>query len=218
MPSPVLTEPAVLHQDEHLLVVDKPAGLLSVPGKGDAGLHNLMALLQAQFEGALLVHRLDMATSGLMVFARNKAAQQRLGLAFEQRRVSKTYTALVWGRPLATRGEVDMPLAADWPNRPRQMVNPVDGRAAITHWQVLAPLAGDAQSASSQTSLLLSPITGRSHQLRVHMQWLGHPIVGDALYGQAGDTAPRLMLHATTLSLDHPATGLPCHFECPPPF
>ncbi len=215
MPSPVLTRLDVLHQDPHLLVVNKPAGLLSVPGKGEAGQHHLMALVQAQFEAALLVHRLDMATSGLMLFALTKTAQQRLGLAFEQRRVSKHYTALVWGQPPSSAGEVNMPLAADWPNRPRQVVNVVDGRPAITHWQVLPPVAGDA---ASQTRLLLSPLTGRSHQLRVHMQWLGHAVVGDALYGQPGDSAPRLMLHATTLSLDHPATGLPCHFDCPSPF
>jgi tRNA pseudouridine32 synthase / 23S rRNA pseudouridine746 synthase len=209
-----LQEPQVLHQDEDLLVVNKPAGLLAVPGKGDAGQHHLLGWVQARCAGALLVHRLDMATSGLMLFARHKTAQQRLGLAFEQRRVAKTYTALVWGAPPAASGQINQPLAADWLNRPRQIVSLDAGRPALTHWQVL----DDGAVPPEQTRLKLNPISGRSHQLRVHLQWLGHPIVGDRLYGPDPNPTQRLMLHATRLGLQHPATDEPFSFFCAAPF
>jgi tRNA pseudouridine32 synthase / 23S rRNA pseudouridine746 synthase len=215
-------EPQVLHQDEDLLVVNKPAGLLAVPGKGEAGQHHLLGWVQAQCAGALLVHRLDMATSGLMLFARHKTAQQRLGLAFEQRRVAKTYTALVWGTLPAPSGQINQPLAADWLNRPRQIVSVDGGRPALTHWQVLGGGDGggecDSAVPASQTRLKLNPVSGRSHQLRVHLQWLGHPIVGDRLYGPDPHPPQRLMLHATRLGLQHPVTDEPCSFFCAAPF
>jgi tRNA pseudouridine32 synthase/23S rRNA pseudouridine746 synthase len=179
--------------DDHLLVLDKPSGLLSVPGRTEPDC--LSARAQAEWPDARVVHRLDQATSGLFVMARGAEAQRRLGLAFEKRRVHKTYVAVVEGRVRADEGEITLPLIVDWPNRPRQVVDAVNGRPAQTFWRVLART--DARSLVE-----LRPVTGRSHQLRVHLQAIGHPIVGDDLYGHAG---PRLLLHATALDLPHPA-------------
>jgi tRNA pseudouridine32 synthase / 23S rRNA pseudouridine746 synthase len=204
----------LLHQDPFFLVVDKPADLLSVPGRGPAGQINLTAQVQAQFSDALVVHRLDMATSGLMVFARGLVAQQRLSLAFEQRRISKRYVAVVRGLVQADSGSVDAPLIVDWPRRPLQIVSAEQGKPALTHWRVLQRHADQPP----RTRLDLAPVTGRSHQLRVHMQHIGHPIVGDDLYGGAGPDSPRLLLHATEIGFEHPDTGQACRFECPPDF
>ena len=202
----------VLHQDDHILVVDKPAGLLSVPGKLAGRQDCLITRLQAVHWDALLVHRLECDTSGVMIFARTKTAQGYLGQEFEQRRTKKTYVARVWGQMAADTGHVDLPLATDWPNRPRQQVDFEHGRAAQTDWQVI-----DRDTYS--TRMRLQPLTGRSHQLRVHMLELGHPILGDPIYasGPARDF-PRLMLHAETLSLHHPATDAPMTFAAACPF
>jgi tRNA pseudouridine32 synthase/23S rRNA pseudouridine746 synthase len=209
--------PECLHADAHLLVAVKPAGELAVPGRGEAGGRHFAGRVQALWPDARVVHRLDMATSGLMLFARGAAAQVALSRLFEQRLVAKRYEAIVHGLPAADAGEVDLPLAADGPRRPRQQVDPEHGRPALTRWRVLArhPAAG---SGIATTRLALQPVTGRSHQLRVHLLALGHPIVGDALYGPAGDTAPRLMLHACGLAFDHPADGRPMHLQHPAPF
>jgi tRNA pseudouridine32 synthase / 23S rRNA pseudouridine746 synthase len=208
------TEPALecLWEDAHLLAVNKPAGLLSVPGKGEAGRHNLLAYLQRRWPDAAVVHRLDMATSGLMLFARGSAAQRALSMAFEQRRVHKTYTAIVHGLVGADAGVVDAPLAADWPRRPRQMVDWQQGRPALTNWRVLA-----RDAAAAHTRLELEPVTGRSHQLRVHLLHLGHPIVGDEFYAPPGPPQ-RLLLHATRLALAHPVSGQALDLQCPAPF
>lgn len=202
----------VLYQDAHILIVNKPAGLLSVPGKLEGRADCLITRLQAAFWDALLVHRLDCDTSGVMIFARTKAAQGFLGQEFEKRRATKTYIARVWGQMSAESGHVDLPLATDWPNRPRQQVNYETGRPAQTDWQVI-----DYDDYS--TTVRLSPLTGRSHQLRVHMLEIGHPILGDPIYatGHARDF-PRLMLHAETLSLRHPDTHLQVMFSAPCPF
>ncbi len=202
----------VLHDDHAILVVNKPAGLLSVPGRGADLADCLLARLRAVFPMALLVHRLDRDTSGVMVFAQSPAAQRHLGLQFEKRQTKKTYAARVWGEMAARRGTVDLPLCVDWPNRPRQMVDHINGRAAVTDWRV-------QRIEDGTTRVRLMPKTGRSHQLRVHMLALGHPILGDPFYatGPARDF-PRLMLHAEELRLRHPDGGRGMAFRVPCPF
>ena len=203
--------PGILHRDDDLLVAVKPAGLLSVPGKGAHLADCFEARLRAADPAVLLVHRLDRDTSGVMVFARRASAQRHLGLQFEKRRVAKHYVARVAGLVAEDTGEIDLPLRTDWPNRPRQMVAP-DGRAATTAWRVLA-------RGTAETRLALSPRTGRSHQLRVHLLALGHPILGDPLYAEGAARAhPRLMLHAERLSFRHPTGGAPVEFAAPCPF
>ncbi|HHB81494.1 MAG TPA: RNA pseudouridine synthase [Aliiroseovarius sp.] len=191
----------VLHHDHELLFVNKPAGLLSVPGKGPELADCLLARIQAAFPEALLVHRLDRDTSGVMVFALSPHAQRHLGLQFEKRYVKKAYIARIWGIPQDDEGCVDLPLIVDWPNRPRQKVDHENGRKALTRWKLLR-----RQGESSR--LRLFPETGRSHQLRVHMRAIGHPILGDPLYAEgAARDFPRLMLHAESLRLRHPDGG-----------
>lgn len=201
----------LLHADAHLLVVDKPAGLLAVPGRGEVGQINLTMQLRQRFADALVVHRLDQATSGLMLFARSAVSQRTLSMAFEARKVDKRYEAVVQRRVQGEAGSIDAPLMADWPLRPRQKVDFDSGRPSCTRWRVLQRLA-DA------TRLELEPVTGRSHQLRVHLQSIGHPIVGDALYGDTTQATARMLLHATRLSLAHPATGEALSFSSEPPF
>ena len=202
----------VLHRDAALLVVDKPAGLLSVPGKAVAHADCLVSRLQAQDGTVRLVHRLDMDTSGVMVFARTPTAQRHLGLQFERRQLRKEYQALVHGRPKATSGVIDLPLIADWPNRPLQKVCFESGKPAMTAWEVL--------EAGTCTRVALRPLTGRSHQLRVHMAALGHTICGDRFYGtpEALHCASRLCLHARVLELRHPEGGAWMRFESNVPF
>ncbi|MEW6704042.1 MAG: RluA family pseudouridine synthase [Pseudomonadota bacterium] len=203
---------AVHHVDEHLLVCEKPAGLLAVPGKGEAGRDCLFARLQAHWPDLEVVHRLDMATSGLMVFARGKAAQKALSCAFAERRVHKRYVAVVQGcvRDAGQWQTIELPLAADWPRRPRQKIDPLHGKPSLTRYRVLA-----ASAAASQVEL--EPVTGRSHQLRVHLLAVGHPILGDTLYAPEA-CAPRLMLHATRLGLPHPVTASSLRFDSRAPF
>lgn len=201
----------VIHADEALVVADKAAGLLAVPGRGEAGLVNLASQLQQRFPDVQIVHRLDMATSGLLLLARGATMQRQLSLAFAERRVHKQYVAIVEGQPAADAGEVDLPLIADWPRRPRQKVDLADGKPSLTRWRVLARLGARAR-------LLLEPVTGRSHQLRVHMAAQGWPIVGDELYGRSGPDTPRLLLHAQSLQLPHPVDGRSLRFEAELPF
>lgn len=206
-----MAELRVHHVDSDVLVVDKPAGLLAVPGRGEAGLRNLAALVQAGHADALVVHRLDMATSGLMLFARGAAAQRTMSIAFAERRVAKRYVAVVEGELAEDAGEIHASLGADWPDRPRQKIDLVRGKPALTRWRVLQRLPG-------ATRVELEPVTGRSHQLRVHLQWLGHPIRGDALYAAQPPNAPRLLLHASELAFAHPASGVAMRFASEPPF
>ena len=201
----------LVHADDVLLVVEKPAGMLSVPGRGEAGKHNLTAQVQDCFADALVVHRLDMGTSGLMLFARGAQVQRGLSMAFAARRVAKTYVALVEGCVAADSGEIDAALRLDWPRRPRQVVDSLLGKRSLTRWLVL-------QRAAHTTRLQLHPITGRSHQLRVHLKSIGHPICGDELYGYEPLTAPRLMLHATHLQFQHPGSGQTVAFSSQPAF
>jgi len=202
----------ILHHDHELLLVNKPAGLLSVPGKGDHLSDCLIARVQEAFPEALLVHRLDMDTSGVMVFGLTPHAQRHLGLQFEKRQMKKTYVARVWGLVAGKTGEVDLPLIVDWPNRPLQMVDHETGKPAQTAWRVV-------KRGAAETRLRLYPRTGRSHQLRVHMREIGHPILGDPFYatGAARDF-PRLMLHAESLRLRHPDGGKGLTFSAKAPF
>ncbi|MBM3362601.1 MAG: RluA family pseudouridine synthase [Betaproteobacteria bacterium] len=203
-----------IHQDAALLVLNKPAGLLAVPGRGPDKQDCLSARVQAQRPGALVVHRLDMATSGLMLMAAHSCSQKALSRAFQMRQIRKQYMAQVMGRVSEAYEQVwhciDQPLAADWPNRPRQMIDWDRGRPSQTRWRVL-------QRGNNFSRLLLEPVTGRSHQLRVHLQALGHPIIGDPLYAPQAP-AHRLMLHACRLELEHPSTGCALIFESPAPF
>lgn len=215
--------PPVLHADEWLLVVDKPAGMLSVAGRGPAGEDCLHARLCQRWPDAMVVHRLDMATSGLMVFARGAQAQRLLSIAFAKRAVDKRYVAVVAGKPRAEKpddegwAEIDLPLAADWPARPRQKVDAVNGRPSLTRWRT----AGEGTCALEDcTRLELQPVTGRSHQLRVHLAAIGHAIVGDVLYAPepVAGAASRLLLHAERLALAHPADGRSLAWQCDAPF
>lgn len=203
---------AILHEDAAILVLDKPAGLLTVPGKLENRQDCLIARLQAARWDALLVHRLDCDTSGVIIFARTRQAQGFLGQEFEKRRAQKTYVARLKGRIAGESGTIDLPLGSDWDYRPRQKVDHAHGRPAQTDWQVIG-------RGLDETRVRLTPHTGRSHQLRVHMLALGHPILGDQIYAPETRTGhPRLMLHAETLSLHHPTTGERVSFTAPVPF
>lgn len=201
----------VIYQDDDLIVIDKPSGLLSVPGKTEPDCAE--ARVQAQFPEALTIHRLDMATSGILVFARHSGAQRHVGLQFEKRMVSKDYTARVAGMVRGESGHINLPLICDWPNRPRQMVSFEQGKSAQTDWVVTA-------REDDATRLSLHPITGRSHQLRVHMLAMGHAILGDRIYADedAFARAPRLQLHASHLRLRKPTGGAWIDIEADCPF
>lgn len=207
--SPAYTPPpdeglAVRYADAVLLVVDKPSGLLSVPGRGADRQDNLTGRVRARYPGALNVHRLDMDTSGLLVLALTAEVHRALSRLFQLRQVDKEYVAVVAGRMADGERSIDLPLIVDWPNRPRQMVDFVRGKPALTRLSVLS-----YDAASDTTRVRLSPETGRSHQLRVHLQRIGHPILGDDLYAPPAvlAQAPRLLLHATRLAFRHPVSG-----------
>ena len=206
----------VLHVEAGFVVLAKPPGLLSEPGRGADKRDSLVVRAQARFAGARIVHRLDMPTSGAMVLALDAGTHARLSAAFRERRVHKVYEALVHGpwpvddARAPHEGEIDLPLIVDWPNRPRQVVCHDTGKPSLTHYRVLAdgPLARVA----------LEPVTGRTHQLRVHLAALGHPIAGDPFYGRAGDAAARMMLHACRLEFAHPDSGEALVFRSAVPF
>ncbi len=207
------TELPLVAEDAAFFVLDKPAGLLAVPGRGEDKQDCLSSRVQQLDPHALVVHRLDMATSGLLLMARHPEAQRRLSLAFAERQVYKRYVAVVQGhiaKPTTEDGWglIDLPIAADWPNRPLRVIDPLQGKPSQTRWRVQS-------HGPDTTRVLLEPITGRSHQLRVHLKALGHPIVGDALYGQA---AERLYLHAAELAFAHPVSGEWLSFSSPAPF
>jgi len=213
----------LLHADDSLLVLDKPAGLLAVPGRGEGKQDCLSARVQAAFPDALIVHRLDQATSGLMLMARGAAMQRALSRAFESREVHKRYVAVVEGcMPSSDAGNgnrgwglIDLPIIVDWPRRPLRIIDNERGKPSQTRWRVLG-----FDAAANTTRVELEPVTGRSHQLRVHLQALGHPILGDALYAPAEvqAKAPRLLLHAAALRFTHPGSGLEMSFESAPAF
>ncbi len=202
----------VIHMDHEILIVGKPDGLLSVPGKGAHLAECLLSRVQAVFPEALLVHRLDRDTSGVMVFALTRHAQRHLGLQFEKRFIKKMYVARVLGQVAEKTGIIDLPLIVDWPNRPRQMVDHENGKAALTEWRV-------QRSNESETRIRLFPQTGRSHQLRVHMLAIGHPILGDPFYAEGpARKFSRMMLHSESLRLRHPDGGIGMTFKVKTPF
>jgi tRNA pseudouridine32 synthase/23S rRNA pseudouridine746 synthase len=206
---------ALVHVDAACLVVVKPSGLLAVPGRGADKKDCLAARVRVAFDDALIVHRLDMATSGLMLFARGASAQRRLSDAFAQRDVHKRYVAVVDGLVAQDSGEIDLPLIADWPNRPLQKVDAVAGKPSLTRWRVL-----ERDPLQHTTRVELEPVTGRAHQLRLHLRELGHPILGDALYAPPAVQmrAPRLLLHASALAFVHPDGGAALQFDSAAPF
>ena len=202
----------IIYEDAEFVIVNKPSGLLSVPGKGKHLSDCLLERLKLIFPDALLVHRLDRDTSGLIIFALTKFSQRHISLQFEKRQIKKAYVADVWGKLDKKRGVVNLPLIVDWPNRPMQHVDHEIGKEAITEWKV-------QRYSKVSTRVKLSPKTGRSHQLRVHMKEIGHPILGDPFYatGKAADF-PRLMLHAESLRFNHPNGGKGVHFKVVCPF
>ncbi|HDL8052714.1 TPA: bifunctional tRNA pseudouridine(32) synthase/23S rRNA pseudouridine(746) synthase RluA [Yersinia enterocolitica] len=204
----------VLYQDEHIMVVNKASGLLSVPGRAPENKDSVMTRIQADFPSAESVHRLDMATSGVIVVALTKAAERELKRQFREREPKKSYVARVWGHLAQDEGLIDLPLICDWPNRPKQKVCYETGKSSQTQYQVLS------RDADGSTRVKLSPITGRSHQLRVHMLAIGHPILGDGFYAhpEAKAMASRLQLHAQELCITHPEFGTVMHFKCEPEF
>ena len=212
--APAVGAVAVVYIDEHLIVLNKPPGLLSVPGRGPDKQDCLSARVQAQYPDAMVVHRLDMATSGLIVMARGAAMQRALSAAFSNRLVHKTYEAVVSG---TLDGDdsgwytIDLPIAVDWPNRPLRTINHDIGQASQTRYRVIATSADTAS-----TRVALEPLTGRTHQLRVHLQAIGHPILGDALYAPPTvlARAPRLLLHASHMAFAHPVDGRALQFTC----
>ncbi len=213
-----------IHADHSLLVLNKPAGLLSVPGRGAEKQDCLSHRVQQQYPDALIVHRLDMATSGLMLMARGADMQRAVSKLFESREVHKRYVAVVHGRinedaesPADSEGWrlIDLPIALDWPRRPLRVIDEAGGKPSQTRWRIV-----QFDERSNSTRVELEPITGRSHQLRVHMQALGHSIVGDALYTETAlkNAAQRLLLHACQIGFVHPLTEQATRFECPPAF
>jgi tRNA pseudouridine32 synthase/23S rRNA pseudouridine746 synthase len=205
----------ILHLSKQMIVLDKPEGLLTVPGRGDDRADCLLSRVQLEFPDAMIVHRLDLATSGIVVMGRGPKYQRELSILFQDRKVEKRYQALVDGLMEQDEGLVDLPMIVDWPNRPKQKVDFELGRPSQTRYRVLT-----RDEEKNITRVELEPITGRSHQLRVHMDSLGHPILGDDLYGTpvSQGKAPRLMLHACRLMLIHPATGKPLDIQSDVPF
>lgn len=221
MPTPTPeTALTCLHADDALLVLAKPAGLLSVPGRGADKQDCASARASQHWPGALVVHRLDMATSGLLLMARTPEVQRALSQAFADRQVGKRYQAIVQGCMAAPEnkngwGDIELPIAADWERRPLRVIDHERGKPSHTRWRLLA------SDAAAQTSRLeLSPVTGRTHQLRLHLAAIGHAILGDALYADtsAQARAPRLLLHATRLAFTHPVSGAWVQYALPPDF
>jgi len=212
-------EVVCMHADAEVLILDKPAGLLCVPGRGPDKQDCLSRRVQQTWPEALIVHRLDQATSGLVLMARSPEAQRRLSRAFELRQVHKRYQAIVAGHmealPNNAWGSIDLPIAADWERRPLRVIDANAGKASLTHWRVLAH-----DAAADNSRIALEPVTGRTHQLRVHLAAVGHAILGDALYADPAVCArsPRLLLHATWLAFEHPGTGQWMEFSSSAPF
>ncbi|NRD75417.1 bifunctional tRNA pseudouridine(32) synthase/23S rRNA pseudouridine(746) synthase RluA [Shewanella sp. VB17] len=192
----------ILYQDKDIIVIDKPSGLLSVPGRDPAHKDSVYARVLAEYPNAQVVHRLDMATSGVIVLALRRNAEKELKRQFRDRETKKTYYARVAGHIKHTTGTVELPLICDWPNRPKQKVDHLLGKPSLTHYEVIS-------KAARSTLVKLTPITGRSHQLRVHMLSIGHPILGDNFYADplAKSLASRLLLHAQALTIKQPYSG-----------
>lgn len=194
----------ILFEDEYLLIVNKPSGLLSVPGRGEDKQDCLITRVQSEYPDALIVHRLDMSTSGLMLLARGKGLERSLSILFQNREINKKYIAVVDDEVMTTSGVVDLPLITDWPNRPKQKVDFESGKSSITSYR---KLSYDKDNHTSRLELI--PFTGRTHQLRLHLMSINHAILGDELYANKAtiEKSTRLLLHASYLSFQHPVTG-----------
>ena len=213
----------LIYEDSALLVFNKPSGLLSVPGKGPEKADCLRTRVQQVYPEALTVHRLDMSTSGILLMARSAELHRKLSIAFANREVEKRYIAVVDGKvienlpdnPAETWQLIDKPIATDWINRPMQKIDAIDGKSSQTRYKVMA-----YDNTADTTRLELAPVTGRTHQLRVHLQSIGHSILGDHLYASAEVQAKsaRLLLHASELRLAHPVSGKSLTFQCASPF
>jgi tRNA pseudouridine32 synthase/23S rRNA pseudouridine746 synthase len=203
----------IIYSDPDLVAINKPAGLLTVPGRGPDKQDCLLNRALELFPNSRIVHRLDMATSGIVLLPQSHAALSDLSKQFQARSIAKRYCALIYGKPQSDQGTVDLPLICDWPNRPKQMVCHESGKPSQTRYKV-------SGAEGTNTRVLLYPITGRSHQLRVHMQSLGHPILGDYFYAHEEALTPysRLMLHAEYIAFRHPCTGEEMALECPSDF
>lgn len=203
----------ILYEDKDIIVVNKPSGLLSVPGKQPEHKNCVLSCLHTTHPDALIVHRLDMDTSGILLLARNKESHRLLSIQFQDRQTRKVYYALASGRLNIEDGSINLPMRCDWENRPRQIIDFNQGRSAQTGWKLI-------QQFNDYFSIALFPITGRSHQLRLHMKSLGHPILGDNLYADQKtiNKAERLMLHAGELSFYHPTQQKPVTINCPAEF
>lgn len=210
---PAINDTDILFVDSEIIVVNKAADLLSVPGRGEDKKDCISSRVQQRFPTAKTIHRLDYATSGVMVLALTSESHRHISIQFQERQTEKVYQAVLAGHLKSTSGVVDQPLRCDWDNRPRQIVDPQQGKSAQTHWQVIERL-------DDATRVELRPVTGRSHQLRVHMQFLGHPILGDRFYALPDQVArsPRMLLHAQTLSFRHPTLETPLSFTTTMPF
>jgi len=204
---------SVIHRDSDILVLDKPSGLLSVPGKPEAHDDCLQERARKFYRNAMTIHRLDKDTSGIVVMGMTRKAHANISMQFEKRQTTKSYIACVWGSVVGNEGDIDLPIGSDWDNRPKQMIDHKNGRSAQTHWEVIT-------REGNTTRLRLTPTTGRSHQLRVHMLSLGHPILGDVFYGsiESRNATTRLQLHAETLGFIHPSTGQFCTYSAACPF
>ncbi|RLQ22762.1 RNA pseudouridine synthase [Seongchinamella sediminis] len=203
----------ILYADEHLLLVRKPDLLLSIPGRHPLNRDCLITRLQRDYPSASIVHRLDLDTSGIMIIPLDKPTHAHISRQFQQRKVEKSYHAVVYGRVAEDEGKIELPIRCDWERRPLQMIDHERGKYALTHYRVL-------ERQADRTRLLLKPVTGRSHQLRIHLRELGHPILGCDMYAHAEALAmaDRLLLHATSIGFEHPATGQWLSAECPPDF
>lgn len=214
-----MTHIEVLHSDDDIVVINKPSGLLSVPGRYEPD--SAVTRLQQQFGTILVIHRLDMDTSGILVFARHKAALTAVQQQFEKQTTHKIYEAKLYGQLAGNQGCINLPIIVDWPNRPLQKISHTEGRYALTRWNKIdSDENAEGSSCKNRYSrVLLYPKTGRSHQLRIHMQQIGHAIVGDTLYaGERAQQEGRLCLHARELAFNHPASGERMTFICPPTF
>jgi tRNA pseudouridine32 synthase/23S rRNA pseudouridine746 synthase len=211
--NPPMDPVSYIYKDENLLVLDKPSGLLSVPGRDIRLADSLAKRVQAEFPEGLMINRLDKDTSGIVLMSRNRPTHAFIGRQFEERRTSKMYQAIVYGHIVDDEGEIDLPLASDLANKPRHRVDHEHGKAAVTRWRVIERLDGN------RTRVALHPLTGRTHQLRVHMLAIGHVITGDPLYaeGDAFSCAPRLMLHSEETCFEYPQ-GVQARFHSPCPF
>lgn len=205
----------ILYQDEHLLVVNKPEFLLTVPGRAPENKDCLITRLQQDFPDAVIVHRLDLDTSGILLVPIQRSAMSHIARQFQERKINKRYEAIVWGKVAQQYGSIDLPIKTDWDNRPKQMIHFENGKRALTDYEVMEYMEN-----TQQTRLSLSPITGRSHQLRIHCKEISHPIIGCDMYAhsQALAASPRLMLHACDISFIHPATNKRLDFSSPVPF